>query len=89
MDKKKVVVGEFDSMVEATNAFREILLKIFNRKIKRLKKKVQENEDDDFDSEEEDEVRRLGPSYSAHVCAHSEDEARQADNRTFHKSVLP
>lgn len=56
MEKKKLIVGEFDGMVEDSNAFREPLLKIFNRKIKRVKKKVKDNDDEDYDSEEEEEV---------------------------------
>ena len=56
MVKKKSIMGEFDAMVEESNAFREMLLKIFNRKIKRIKKEVKENED--YDSEEEDEASR-------------------------------
>mmetsp|Transcript_31350 Transcript_31350/g.43492 ORF Transcript_31350/g.43492 Transcript_31350/m.43492 type:complete len:486 (+) Transcript_31350:207-1664(+) len=55
MEKKKAVMGEFDTLVEESNVFREVLLKIFNRKIKRVKKKVKDNDDEDYDSEEEDE----------------------------------
>ena len=54
MEKKKQIISEFDHLVEESNAFREPLMKVFTRKIKRVKKKTKENEDDDYDSEEEE-----------------------------------
>mmetsp|Transcript_11130 Transcript_11130/g.36622 ORF Transcript_11130/g.36622 Transcript_11130/m.36622 type:complete len:455 (+) Transcript_11130:198-1562(+) len=54
-DKRAHIVREFDSLVEEGNSFRDALLKVFTRKIKRLKKKTKENADEDYDSEEEDE----------------------------------
>ncbi|KAK3285967.1 hypothetical protein CYMTET_6449 [Cymbomonas tetramitiformis] len=55
MEKKKQIMAEFDHLVEDANTFREALLKIFNRKIKRIKKKVKDNDDEEYDSEDEDD----------------------------------
>ena len=51
--KKEAVVKEFDGLVEESNSFREPLLKIFLRKIKRIKRKAKEM--DDYDTEDEEE----------------------------------
>ena len=53
MEKKAAVAQEVDGMVEETNSFREALLKIFLRKIKRIKRKAKDMAD--YDSEEEEE----------------------------------
>ena len=53
-DRKRHILSEFDSIVEEGNAFREPLLRIFLRRIKRTKKKASD-EDEEYDSEEEDD----------------------------------
>ena len=58
VEVKKAVAVEFDEMVEEGHTFREPLLKIFLRKIKRSKNKNagdSDNEDYDSDAEDEDE----------------------------------
>mgnify|MGYP001188008898 CR=1 FL=1 len=55
MAKKEAVVKEFDGLVEESNSFREPLLKIFLRKIKRIKRKAKEMDDYDSDEEEEED----------------------------------
>jgi len=55
LEKKAQIVSEFDHMVEDTNTFRDALMKVFNKKIKRVKKKAKDDEDEDYDSEEEEE----------------------------------
>jgi hypothetical protein len=57
LGRKKAVGGEFDGLVEESNAYYDALHKIFLRKIKRLKKKVKDDDDADYDSEEDEEVR--------------------------------
>lgn len=56
VEHKKAVASEFDELVEDGHTFREPLLKIFMRKIKRSKNKGQgESDDEDYDSDAEDE----------------------------------
>ena len=51
----KQVMMEFSQLVPDSNKFHEPLLKIFKKKIKRMKKKANEAEEDDEEGEDEDE----------------------------------
>jgi len=51
----KQVMMEFSQLVPDSNKFHEPLLKIFKKKIKRMKKKANEGEEDDEEGEDEDE----------------------------------
>uniref|UniRef100_A0A7S1SJP0 Cilia- and flagella-associated protein 44 n=1 Tax=Tetraselmis chuii TaxID=63592 RepID=A0A7S1SJP0_9CHLO len=56
IEHKKAVAIEFDELVDDGHNFREPLLKIFMRKIKRSKNKTQgDSDDEDYDSDAEDE----------------------------------
>ncbi|KAK9811670.1 hypothetical protein WJX72_008037 [[Myrmecia] bisecta] len=57
VEKKQMIVTEFDGLVEESHPQREALAKTFNRKIKRAKKKVTGPEaDSESESESEDEA---------------------------------
>ena len=56
VEHKKAVAVEFDELVEEGHTFREPLLKIFMRKIKRSKNKNQgDSDDEDYDSDADDD----------------------------------
>jgi len=55
IEHKKAVAVEFDELVDDQHNFREPLLKIFMRKIKRSKKAQGDSDDEDYDSDAEDD----------------------------------
>ncbi len=57
--RRAAVVAELDSVVPEADAFREALVKVFHRRIKRSKKKAG-GVDDEYDSEEEDDDDEMG-----------------------------
>ncbi|KAG2482730.1 hypothetical protein HYH03_018361 [Edaphochlamys debaryana] len=57
--RRAAVVAELDAVVPETDPFREALVRVFHRRIKRSKKKAGGG-DDDYDSDEEEEDEDMG-----------------------------
>ena len=55
VERHQGVVAEFDQLAPENNQFREPLFKVFFKKIKRSRKRMDGGDDEEYDSEEEDD----------------------------------
>ena len=53
-NRKSEIVSRLQSLVNETHPHHEVLMTIFNRKVKRVRKSAAEDEDDDDDEEDDD-----------------------------------